>query len=429
MARQLKVWTALGASALAAHAVTAAPPALEVNRTLPGLLWSAQGGEGGEGGGEAGTSVSQYRLLLDDATDPKYDGAPVQRAYAEEVERAYQRSRDAAIDMRTAIHRLLANPDDAHLTAARESWIAARRPYLITEAFRYYEGPIDAPATDTTPEGPEARLNAWPLNEAVIDYVVGDDSAGLVHALDIPITRQSIIERDQVTDEADVTTGWHAIEFLLWGQDLSDTGPGARPVSDYLPGDPVRERRRLYLSTLADQVVDDLDMLAKQWDATAPDSYASRFLALPPHEAIGRMVTGIAYLAGYEMASERLAVALDSGMQEDEHSCFSDTTWQDFVWDLAGIKRVYYGVNGGPSVAGLIRELQPRLGLEMDLRFANAERRMAAMEDPFDRMLAAAPGSPQREAGEAAVLALQHLAAGLRDTGRALGVLVIVPGV
>src|SRR5690606_22032429 len=150
------------------------------------------------------------------------------------------------------------------------------------------------------------------------------------------------IARDQVTDEADVTTGWHAIEFLLWGQDLSDTGPGARPVSDYLPGDPVRERRRLYLATLADQVVDDLDMLARQWDASAPDSYASRFLALVPHEAIGRIITGIAYLAGYELASERLAVALDSGTQEDEHSCFSDTTWQDFVWDLAGIKRVYY---------------------------------------------------------------------------------------
>ena len=51
------------------------------------------------------------------------------------------------------------------------------------------------------------------------------------------------------------------------------------------------------------------------------------------------------------------------------------------------------------------------------------------MQDPFDRMLAAAPGSPEREAGEAAVLALQKLAAGLRDSGRALGVLVIVPGV
>ena len=430
MARQLKVWTALGASALVAHAAVAAPPAVEANRALPGALWSAvQGGEGGEGGGEAGASVSQYRLLLDAASDPVYEGTPVQEAYAAEVQRAYQRSRDSAITLREAIQRFLATPDEQHLAAARTQWTMARRHYLITEAFRYYEGPIDAPATATTAEGPEARLNAWPLNEAVIDYVEGNPTAGLVHAVDVPLTRASILERDQVTDEADVTSGWHAIEFLLWGQDLSDNGPGARPASDYAPGDAIRDRRRLYLSTLIDQVVDDLDMLATQWDASRPDSYAARFLALESHEAIGRMLTGVAYLAGYEMASERLGVALDSGMQEDEHSCFSDTTWQDFVWDLAGIKRVYYGVDGAPSPAALIQQLQPRLALDMERRFADAERRLAALQDPFDRMLAAAPGSPEREAGEAAVRSLQQLAAGLRDSGRALGVLVIVPGV
>ena len=429
MARQLKVWTALGASALVAHAAVAAPPAVELTRTLPAASWSAQGGEGGEGGGEAGASVSQYRLLLDEASDPVYDGAPVQQAYTAEAQRAYRRSRDAAIELRGAIRRLLASPDEIRLAAARAAWTSARRHYLVTEAYRYYEGPIDAPATATTPEGPEARLNAWPLNEAVIDYVEGDADAGLVSALDVPLTRESILARDQVTDEADVTTGWHAIEFLLWGQDLSANGPGARPASDYLPGDPVRERRRLYLATLIDQVVADLDMLATAWDASHPDSYAIRFLGLESHEAIGRMLTGAAYLAGHEMASERLSVALDSGMQEDEHSCFSDTTWQDFVWDLAGIKRVYYGVDGTPSIAALVHRLQPRLALDMEQRFAEAERRLAALPDPFDRMLAAAPGSAEREAGEAAVRALQNLAAGLRDSGRALGVLVIVPGV
>lgn len=435
MVRQLKVWSALGASALVAQAAVAAPPALDVSRALSAGAWSAlPGGEGGEGGGEAGTMVSNYRLLLDEATDPVYDGRPVVQAYAAEVQLAYQRSHAGAVAMREAIAAFLATPDEAHLAKAREAWVAARRPYLLTEAYRYYDGPIDQAATDTRDEGPEARLNAWPLNEAVIDYVEGDADAGLVSRLDVPLTRTSILELDQVTDEADVTTGWHAIEFLLWGQDFSATGPGARPASDYAPGDAVRERRRLYLATLADQVVDDIDALAQQWDPARADSYATRFLALEPHEAIGRMVTGIAYLAGYEMASERLAVALDSGMQEDEHSCFSDTTWQDFVWDLAGIKRVYFGVNtrgngDAPSLAKLVAQLQPRLALELEARFADAERKLAAIEDPFDRMLAAPEGSPERAAAEAAVTSLQQLSAGLRDAGRALGVLVIVPGV
>jgi hypothetical protein len=54
---------------------------------------------------------------------------------------------------------------------------------------------------------------------------------------------------------------------------------------------------------------------------------------------------------------------------------------------------------------------------------------VAALPQPFDRMLTAAPDSAERQAGEAAVTALQELGAGLRDAGTALGVLVIVSGV
>ena len=122
-------------------------------------------------------------------------------------------------------------------------------------------------------------------------------------------------------------------------------------------------------------------------------------------------------------------MALDSGSQEDEQSCFSDTTWQDFVWGLAGVKRIYYGRGHADSIATTLQRLQPRLALDMEQRFAEAERRVAALHDPFDRVLLAAPDSRERADAEAAVVALQKLAAGLRDSGRALGVLVIVPGV
>ena len=90
---------------------------------------------------------------------------------------------------------------------------------------------------------------------------------------------------------------------------------------------------------------------------------------------------------------------------------------------------MYYGrSNPGASPAAALRKLQPQLALEMERRFAEAERRVAKLHDPFDRILASPPGSPLRADAEAAVTALQQLAAGLRDAGRALGVLVIVPG-
>lgn len=414
MPLQLKLWTRAGACALLGLT------------SVSGPAWSAQeGGEGGEGGGEAGGTVpSQYRLMLDAAADPQYDGAALATAYAADVKTGYEQARDAARSLQRAIEALLAKPGDATLGAARHAWIAARRPYLATETYRFYDGPIDAPEI-----GPEGRINAWPLNEAVIDYVEGDADAGLVSATDVPITRDTVLARDQVSDEADVTTGWHAIEFLLWGQDRSDAGPGARPASDFAPGTPASDRRREYLRVLAGMLVDDLDMLSRAWDPANERGFARQFLALEPHEAVGRMLTGAALLAGHELASERLAVALDSGSQEDEQSCFSDTTWQDFAWGLAGIKRVYYGrSNPDASPAAAIRRLQPQLALEMERRFAEAERRVAALNDPFDRILASAPDSAMRANAEASVTAFQQLAAGLRDVGRALGVLVIVPG-
>jgi putative iron-regulated protein len=140
------------------------------------------------------------------------------------------------------------------------------------------------------------------------------------------------------------------------------------------------------------------------------------------------VLTGAANLAGHELASERLAVALDSGAQEDEQSCFSDSTRQDFVFALEGVRRAWYG-RDGRGLASVLKPLRPTLAAELDARFARAEAAVAALPQPFDRMLATAPDSAERQAGEAAVAALQELGAGLRDAGTALGVLVIVSGV
>ena len=393
-------------------------------------LPAGDGGEGGEGGegGDGGSAPSQYRLLLDAASDPRYSAQDSLRDYAEAAHAAYRDSAVAAEGLRSAVRALLDDPTPASLELARAAWLQARQPYLRTEAMRYYDGPIDGPASAARAAGPEGRLNAWPLNEAVIDYVEGDPDAGLVHEFATPVTRETVLARDQVSDEADVTTGWHAIEFLLWGQDRSADGPGARPASDYLPGEPARDRRRAYLALLVDQLVDDLRWLEGQWNPAQPDAYVHVFLALEQHEAIGRVLTGAANLAGHELASERLAVALDSGAQEDEQSCFSDSTRQDFVHALEGVRQAWYG-RGGRGRASVLKPLRPALAAELDARFARAEAAVAALPQPFDRMLVAAPDSPERQAGEAAVTALQELGAGLRDAGTALGVLVIVSGV
>ncbi|MCB1391473.1 MAG: hypothetical protein KDK12_20385, partial [Rhodobacteraceae bacterium] len=217
--------------------------------------------------------------------------------------------------------------------------------------------------------------------------------------------------------------------FLLWGQDLSASGPGARPASDYLPGVGNNDRRRAYLQLVADMLVEDIHWAEEGWE---PDTgrYRREFLELPDREALGRVFNGMAVLAGFEFMSERLAVSLDSGDQEDEHSCFSDTTHQDFVHDLKGIENVWtgnYPNAQGPGVREIILRVDRTLAEEVDALLADATAKVAALGDPWDQVLAAAPDSPARQAAEEAVTALQALGDGLRRAGNAAGVLVLIP--
>ncbi|HZP20853.1 MAG TPA: imelysin family protein [Bauldia sp.] len=430
MKKSTKTWLGVGIFALAGTALSPLAPAsaeggeaslvksgAAVPPAAPFLLLAA-GGEGGEGGGEGGLAPESY--ALPGSAPFAYDAGAEIAAYAEGVHRSYVAAAAAAKRMQEAIAAFLADPTREKLAAARAAWVAARPAYLVTEAFRFYDGPI---------EDIEGRLNAWPLNEAFLDYVAGKPDAGIINDPAIPISLLSIDERDQVSDESNVTTGWHAVEFLLWGQDLSATGPGARPASDYAPGEGNNDRRRRYLELVTGQLVSDIARLADSW-APGADNYAKAFRALAPREAIGRILNGMAVLAGSELMSERMAVGLDSGDQEDEHSCFSDTTHQDFVFDVKGIADVWNGTTAGGNgagIGGLVRRVDPALAGRVDGLVADAVARVAALGDPWDRVLAAPPGSPPREAAEAAVQALGALGQGLKEAGEKLGVLVQIP--
>lgn len=406
----IKVWLGIGLAGLAPSGELGPPSAVAIGAAP---AWAEEGGEGGEGGAPSSYALSSAEPagLVDAAS------API-AAYAAHVHASYAEAAEAAGRLLRAIDAMLDAPSADSLAAARRAWIEARPAYLRTEAFRFYDGPIEAI---------EGRINAWPINEAFIDYVQGAPQAGLINDAAVPLSLEAINARDQVTDEADVTTGWHAIEFLLWGQDLSATGPGDRPFTDYLPGGDAHDRRRAYLRLVTQQLVADLRSLAEAWAPGVADNHAARFMALPPREALGRIVNGMAILAGYELLSERLAVALDSGDQEDEHSCFSDNTKADFVHNLEGIRRVWTGGANGDGLASLVSTLDPALARLVDQRFQTAAEAIDRLGDPWDQVLAAAPGSPSRQDAEAAVTALAELTQALKQVGSRLGVLVLVP--
>jgi putative iron-regulated protein len=362
-----------------------------------------------------------------------FDAKPQALALIRHAQLDYAMALKQAQRFERHIDELLANPSDKSLQSARVAWRTARKHYQRTEWLRFVDGPIDWPAVPGQAAGPESRLNAWPLNEAVIDYVKGAPNAGLINQLNLPITPETILAKNQIGDENDVTTGWHALEFLLWGQDFSATGPGARSFKDFEPGDPMRARRRDYLRIVTQLLINDLSSINKEWDLTDAQSYASRLAQLPSSEILGPALHGAASLIAIELHGERFAVALDSGAQEDEHSCFSDNTLADLRANLAGITRMLRLSNAQAtapdSLLALLEWKDPALAKTLLKAMHEAEVQLAAVPEPFDQLILREPEHPDRLKAEAALAALQNLATRLKATAETLGLQIVVPGV
>lgn len=351
------------------------------------------------------------------------DRAAVVADYALLVHRSYVNAYEASLQLQKAVDAFLAKPDAKSLLLVRSAWLASRDPYSLTEAFRYYEGPIDAEG------GPEGQLNAWPLNEAYIDYVQGNEKAGIINNLAITIDAATLAGNNATDDEADVTTGYHAIEFLLWGQDLSLDSPGQRPASDFEIGDPIRDRRRAYLKVATDLLVSDLKSLVDAWAPDKQDNFAASFKKLDPKMSLGKIFTGLASLSGFELASERIAVALDSGSQEDEHSCFSDNTHSDIIANCQSIANVYLAQLGnwrGKGLNLLVDSVDPVLNQQIESQLQTTRTLASALDFPIDRTLASPKGSPSRLKMEALVKSLQIQAELFKKAGEKLGIEVVI---
>ncbi|RMU43949.1 hypothetical protein ALP29_00879 [Pseudomonas syringae pv. avii] len=332
----------------------------------------------------------------------------------------YSDAESTAKTLQTAIDTFLANPNDETLKAARTAWIAARVPYLQSEVFRFGNTIID---------DWEGQVNAWPLDEGLIDYV----DKSYEHALGNPGANANIIANNEIQvgedkvdvkeitpeklaslnelggSEANVATGYHAIEFLLWGQDLNGTGPGAgnRPASDYMTGDGAtgghNERRRTYLRAVTQLLVSDLQEMVDNWKPNVEDNYRATLESEPGTDGLRKMLFGMGSLSLGELAGERMKVSLEANSPEDEQDCFSDNTHYSHFYDAKGIRNVYLGeytrVDGtkltGASLSSLVAKVDPAADAALKADLAATEAKIQVMVDHanngehYDQLIAA----------------------------------------
>lgn len=313
--------------------------------------------------------------------------------------KAYSDSVDTAKTLKTALATLETTPTVANLTAAKNAWLVAREPYGQTEVYRFRASPIDDdPSTVGGEEdGPEGDINAWPLGEALIDYVktgddFGTDQVGVTehsiaqvnsgNAIDaahaagnqadniigntaITIDAALLANTASAGDEHDVIAGYHAIEFLLWGQDLNqdgtagnerDSSGGQRPITDFQADNctsgtgntvaaDICNRRHTFLEVAVDKLIADLEGVRDEWAPDA-DNYRKTFVA-SGNTGLLEILTGMGSMAKGELAGERMKIALLADSQEDEHSCFSDNTHRDIWLNAEGVANSFCGDYAG----------------------------------------------------------------------------------
>ncbi|MEM1342313.1 MAG: imelysin family protein [Pseudomonadota bacterium] len=357
------------------------------------------------------------------------DAASVVGHYADMAQAQYEDSLMAAQTLDAAIDAFLAAPSAEGFEAAKTAWLASRVPYQQTEVYRFGNPIVD---------DWEGRVNAWPLDEGLLDYVDAsyggptdenefavlnlvanasfDLSGEMVDASMITpaLLQDTLHEADGV--EANVATGYHAIEFMLWGQDLNGHGEGAgnRSWTDYAMGDDCTngncDRRGEFLAALADLLVTDLEEITAAWG----DAGEARMnVVADPTAGLSAMLTGMGSLSYGETAGERMRLGLLLNDPEEEHDCFADNTHNSHYFNGVGIRSVYLGeyvrIDGslveGPSLSDLVAAADPALDAEMQTRLADTVialgRIKTAAEGGFsyDQML-----ERGNEAGEALIM-------------------------
>ncbi len=320
--------------------------------------------------------------------------------YAALAHAVYEDSLITAQALQAAVDKLIAAPSEDTLAAARDAWLVSRVPYQQSEVYRFGNAVVD---------DWEGKVNAWPLDEGLIDYVdagYGDSSeenpgytanvvANAMFTFSGKQIDASFIDAALLADrlhelggvEANVATGYHAIEFLLWGQDLNGTGPGARPATDFDTSDCTGgncDRRAAYLKAAADLLVHDLAWMTAQWTAYGPATKA--LVGGDAAEGLATIVTGMGSLSYGELAGERMKLGLLLHDPEEEHDCFSDNTHNSHYYNALGIRNIYLGeyrridssVMSGPGLSSLVAAVSPEADMALRDRL---DATMAAMAE------------------------------------------------
>jgi putative iron-regulated protein len=341
----------------------------------------------------------------------------------------YSDSKSAALTLQESVNAFIAEPTESNLLQAKVAYKALRIPYQQSEIMRFDSmitvgKGLDSDGGPASVDEWEGQVNAWPLDENhIVNIIAGGET----------INRDLLLSQNGAEEnEANVTTGIHAVEFMLWGSDLNGTeaGSGERPAFDFaIDGtcaDSECQRRAQYLKAATDLLVDDLTEMTAEWSPTAKKTngtLAHNFINSPL--AIDYMVGSMIAMATDELASARMGSGLGLGDPEEEHDCFSDLSHLAIYHNFQGVKNAFYGTYksstyniSGASLSVLVNKKNVGTYEAIDTALVSIEAKMADIlfageraENPikFDQIIGQSSNGIERLIAENAVTELISL--------------------
>src|ERR1700690_566366 len=352
--------------------------------------------------------------------------ADVARQYAVNLDANYKDAVTQIAALKSAVDAFVASPSADGIAACQQAWLTAHQWFGHSEYSRFYGGPIDQA---------QGGMNEWPIDENFMDSTAGNPQGGIMNDLTTypQITQHVLASADEKGGLENLSTGFHAVEFLLWGERADQShGPGTRPYTDYVDGGTSanQDRRRTYLQVVTSMLLDDMRGLEAEWDPTSKTSYGAQMVAGNPEVMLAKIYRGFSQMAISELFYERMYDPIVSQDQKDEESCFSESTLNDLIVNALGDEDVYIGhyqaLDGstlqGPSISDLVRAKDAALDAQVREELAAVRTAITAIPPPFDHAVLAPSASPENMAVQAAVAAYQPVQATLDQVAKTLGI-------
>lgn len=291
----------------------------------------------------------------------------------------YQDLEAKAIALRTAAATLQSAPTAPNLTAARDAWRAARRPWEQSEGFLF--GPVET-------QGIDPAIDSWPVNRVDLDAVLASSAT---------------LNKSYIDGLEGTLKGFHTIEYLLFGT-------GSKTVGD------LTTRELEYLAGVTQSLAGSVTTLRAAWDpaggnyvqtvstagATGNSVYISQSAAL---QELANGVIGICD----EVANGKISDPFDQHDRTLEESQFSNNSNADFADNIRSVQNVYMGQYGSATTTGLralVMAKQPSLDPTIQSQITAAITAIGQMTPTFGEAITSNPAKV--EAARAAVRTLKQ---------------------